>query len=228
MAFHDISLLKTLPLFYNLTEPELVQVSQALESRPYAAGQQIIQLGQTGTEVQIVLSGSVKVFIRRPMGAQMTVAILGRGEVLGELSALDAQPHSAGVMAIEPTCCLVCETNAFTALAQKMPTLSFNLLITVVRRLRRLTGHAEALATLDVAGRVAHQLLYLSHEHGCPCPEGILIPLRLTQSDLAGLCGASREKVNRVLQNLRKRRYIALDGDQFILVVNRDALSKFC
>lgn len=220
--------LESLPLFHNLTVLELARVAQVLETRSHPARREILKLGQQGIGVQILLNGSVKVFIRRPTGAQMILAFLGRGEILGEISSCDGQPHSAGVTTLEPTQCLYMKSAIFCELAQTLPTLSFNLAQLLTRRLRRLTGHTEALATLDVTGRIAYQLLFLSYEYGCACPEGTLIPLRLTQSDLASLCGASREKVNRVMQRFRIQRYIALNGDQHILIRNKDALFKLC
>ena len=81
-----------------------------------------------------------------------------------------------------------------------MPALSYNLLRIVARRLRLATAQIQALATLDLHGRVARQILALAEECGSTGQNGTMtIPLRLTQSDLAEMVGASRVRVNEVI-----------------------------
>ena len=228
MACSDIQLLKSVSIFNTLTEGELRQIGQRGEAISYPVGREITTLAQPATEVQIILSGSVKVCLRRPPLPAIIVDILGRGEILGEIGVFDPPPHSATGVTLEPTCCLWMKKCAFDELVQSLPLLNCNIVRMLGQRLRRLTEHTAALATLDVAGRVAYQLLVLAREYGCPCPDGVLISLRLTQSDLAGLSGASREKVNRILQRFRAQRYIELNCQQHIIVRNREALAKLC
>jgi CRP-like cAMP-binding protein len=85
----------------------------------------------------------------------------------------------------------------------------------------------RALAAVDVTGRIAAQLLALAREHGEPSPEGgTLIPLPLTQSDLSGLVGASRVRVNQAIAFFRRRGCISVGADQRLTVQDAGALSR--
>jgi CRP-like cAMP-binding protein len=82
------------------------------------------------------------------------------------------------------------------------------------------------LATLDVPGRVASQLLALAHEYGEEASDGVLIPITLIQADLAALVGASRVRVNQALGFFRKRNAISVDKDGRITVLDADVLAR--
>jgi CRP-like cAMP-binding protein len=111
---------------------------------------------------------------------------------------------------------------------QRYPRISLHLLITLAGRLRRTTDAYLAYSTLDVNGRLAMQLLRLSEQHGVRNSEGERIDLRLTQTDLGALVGASRESVNKVMGYFRRQGYISVDDRNQITVRNRQALQRLC
>jgi CRP/FNR family cyclic AMP-dependent transcriptional regulator len=88
------------------------------------------------------------------------------------------------------------------------------------------TEQIQALCTLDVYGKVARQLLVFGQQYGIKDEEGILIPIRLTQSDIAGLVGASRERVNQVFVDLRKRDLITVDSAYRVTILKPAELRK--
>jgi CRP/FNR family cyclic AMP-dependent transcriptional regulator len=91
----------------------------------------------------------------------------------------------------------------------------------------RLTNaHLLSMATLDVPGRVASQLLALARKYGESSPEGTRIPMRLTQADQAALVGTSRVRVNQVLGFFRKRQAILFDRDDRITILEKHALAR--
>jgi CRP/FNR family cyclic AMP-dependent transcriptional regulator len=97
------------------------------------------------------------------------------------------------------------------------------------RRLRLANEQIQALAALDVYGRVARQLLAFAQVYGAPVAGGdVVIPLRLTQTDLADLVGASRVRVNQVLVAFRESRHISVDQQQRITIHHPEALAEFC
>jgi len=110
---------------------------------------------------------------------------------------------------------------------EEMPAIARNLAGILSRRLRLADTHTRSLAALDVHGRVAAQLLAFAREYGEQLSDGgTFIPLRLTQTDLAGLVGASRVRVNQALGYYRKRGSISLDRDHRIIVHDQEALER--
>lgn len=158
-----------------------------------------------GESVYIVVTGTVKVHVVQEDGSDVIIDILGPGEVLGKMSAIDETPHSASVMALAETACLWIEARAFRGLLESMPDLERNLLRVLARRVRTLSVHVQTLSTKDIQGRIACQLLSFVREYGVTRDDGILIPIRLTQTDLADLVGSSRARVNHVLGSFKDR-----------------------
>jgi CRP/FNR family transcriptional regulator, cyclic AMP receptor protein len=110
-----------------------------------------------------------------------------------------------------------------------MPVLAHNLARILTRRLRAANAHIRSLATQNVHGRVAHQLLNLAQEYGTPGADGdLVIPVRLTQNDLAGLVGASRVRVNQALVAYKRRGLISIDQNSRITVHDSDGLGELC
>ena len=102
-------------------------------------------------------------------------------------------------------------------------------------RLRFANEQIQALCTLDVPGRVARQILALADRYGKPAAGAtpgaageVRIQLRLTQSDLGEVIGASRERVNQAIVEFKQNGYIAVDSDHRIHVRDRQALTRYC
>ena len=118
---------------------------------------------------------------------------------------------------------------AFGECLRAMPHLSYNLVQLLTRRLRLANEQIKALSTLDVRGRVARQILAFAQQYGREDAEdGVRIPLRLTQSDVAALVGASRERVNQVIVDFKESGFISVDPRHHITVHDQSALVRRC
>jgi CRP/FNR family cyclic AMP-dependent transcriptional regulator len=157
------------------------------------------------------------------------LAILGGGQLVGELSLIEQQARSATVVTLEESTLLWIDRVAWQQCLETMPALTLNLVRLLARRLRLANAQIQALATQDVFGRVARQLLAFAAEYGQPNTNGeTVIPLRLTQSDLASLVGASRVRVNQVLSFYQQRHVITIHPNYHITVLNVQALAQRC
>ena len=229
-------MLVAMPVFAELSINELLYLQAYLRPRSSRAGTQLLSLDQPNDAVYFVSSGSVKVYIQRVGRQELVLNLLGPGEVLGEMSAADRVPASATAATVEATSLLWMEGAAFKQCLKKLPRLLGNLLAIQNRRMRRLTSRVEAIATMDVSSRLAQQLLIFAHDYGKFAPagetghdaDGILLPLRLKQSDLAGLIGSSREQVNRVLSRYQTQGYISIGVNSHIVLHNLRALEEQC
>ena len=218
--------LRACGLFGHADEGTLETLASALRVRRFRKGETVFHQGDPGDALFIVASGSVKVVLPSDEGAEPAiVAVLGPGEFFGELAILDGAPHSATIVAIEPTETLVLHRDAFLALIDEQPQLRRALLASLATEIRRLTGHVEDLHFLDLPGRLSSRILRLSVD--CePEPDGsIRIPWPYTQSELAGMIGGSRQSVNRLLADLAEEGLVRIDRD-VLVVTDRDQLAR--
>ena len=225
----DPSSLVAMSLFKGLNDRELSRIAGLLHSRHVPAGTNVLMVEQPGEAVYLIESGTVKVHVEQPDGRDVILAILGADDILGEMSVADSLGRSATAITLEDSRLLWMDRAGFQRSLAEMPRLAQNLLRIMSRRLRLANARIQLLAALDVHGRVARQLLAFADEYGEPSGEGaVLIPFRLTQSDLADLVGASRVRVNQVLVDLRERGYVTVDSEHRITVRDAQRLAEQC
>jgi CRP/FNR family cyclic AMP-dependent transcriptional regulator len=225
----DGSALDDVPLFRGLRPDELTHVRGLVHRRRFPAEARIINADEAGESVYVVMSGAVKVQIERASGDEVILAILGAGEVLGEMSLVDHLGRSAAVIALEDSTLATMARAHFWQCLRTIPIMTYNLVEILSRRLRMANGEIESLAALDVEGRLARRLLDFAREYGQRAPGGgVTIPFRLTQHDLARLVGASRVRVNQVLGDYRRRNLVAIDSRFHITVLDAASLAKEC
>lgn len=221
--------LAAVPLFAALADDQLELVAKHLRRRAYGERDVIVRRDSPGDALFILMSGKVKVSYLEDEGGETIIAVLRAGDFFGELSILDGEGRSADVVALEPTDVLILSADDFRMCLANVPGIAVALLRELAGRLRRSTDWIHALSSQDVYGRIAQQLLYLSDSHGTDVPGGgRRIGLRLTQNDLAGIVGASRESVNKAMGFFKQKGYITVDSTYHITIFNRDALEKRC
>ena len=224
----DASELQKLELFRELSVTELARVNDILGRTKFPAGAMILTTDQPGEIAYIILEGTLKVSTLQSNGRELTLALLGPGEVVGELAVSDRAGRSADVIALEPAVLVWLDRGTFVQLRRDIPAITENLLRLMARRLRLANAQLQAMATLDVHGRIARQLLALGGVLGENLPDGsVRIPLRITQSDLAALVGATRVRVNEVLVGFTRRKLITVDRQHRITILDRAELEAY-
>jgi CRP/FNR family cyclic AMP-dependent transcriptional regulator len=221
------AILSEVALFRDLHSEQLSKLAAQLHQKTFPSGANVITAEERGDSVYVILEGTAKVYVTHTDGTEVILAILGPGEIVGEMSAADSLGRSASVLALEDSTLLWMDRRTFLSSMEEMPTVARNLVGILCRRLRLADTHTRSLAALDVHGRVAAQLLAFAREYGEPLSDGgTLIPLRLTQTDLAALLGASRVRVNQALGYYRKRGSISLNKDHRIIVRDEESLAR--
>ncbi|MFO1191991.1 MAG: cyclic nucleotide-binding domain-containing protein [Rhodoferax sp.] len=182
--------------------------------RRYRKGSILIQEGDTGDTMYILLDGRVKVYCTEEGGREIMFGLFGAGEYFGEM-ALDGGPRSASVATLEDCVCSVVTRARLLAFISERPEFALELLAQVIRRLRLATRDARNLAFIDVYGRLSQCLQDLAE----PRPDGTRrIPARLTHQDLASRVGCSREMVSRILKDLESGGHVRLEDRHIVLV----------
>jgi CRP-like cAMP-binding protein len=176
------------------------------QRRLYRAGERLFGEGEETDFVFLIEQGKVKISSGSPAGYEAVLAIRSAGEIVGEFSALEGQPRSASVVALDDVDGVVISGDRFRAFLRANPDAALELLSYVVTRLHEADRRRVEFGAYDVASRVARLLLELADRFGSPGPSGsgTTITVALSQHDLAGATGSSREAVARVLRDLRE------------------------
>lgn len=223
------NILSAIPLFKGLSEAQFTWIAQRAHRRLFPTGKDIITAEQPGEAVYVILHGTVKIHIEQADGQDVILSILGAGDTLGEMSLIDNVGRSASVVTLEDTLVLWMDKPAFNQMLQDFPPVALNLIRILSSRVRLSDELIKSLATLDVYGRVARQLLAFARRYGEQAADGTtLIPIHLTQGDIADLVGASRKRVNQVMVLFREQGFISIDPAGKIVVLDRAALAKYC
>ncbi len=212
--------------FLSVLDPEQ---SEALRDhgivRSFRKGQAIFHQGGSSDRVVVLLKGRVKVSTLTEEGKEIVLAFRGPGDLLGELSALDGEARSASVETIEPVEALAVPASDFRSFLIAHPEVALLLLRMLSRRLRDADRKRVEYGAHDTVGRVSARLVELAERYGEPVKRGVQIGLPISQEELAGWTGASREAVSKALQTLRKVGWVVTERRR-ITVLDLESLRR--
>ena len=197
-----------------LMSDALAELAARGEVRRYRKGTLLIQEGDQGDTIFIILSGKLRAYSVGDNDREITYGVYGPGEYLGELS-LDGGPRSASVITLEACSCSVVGRRTLERFVGERPEFAFELLAKVIRRARTATHSARQLALNDVYGRLRALLQGAAQ----PQPAGTQrVVDRLTHQEMANRLGCSREMVSRLMKDLERGGYLQVQNSQFVLV----------
>jgi CRP/FNR family transcriptional regulator, cyclic AMP receptor protein len=206
------------PLFRALdTEAQQALESSMTEVR-VSRGQSLFEEGDPGDRLYVITDGKIKLGRTSQDGRENLLAILGQGEMFGELSLFDPGPRTATATAVTDTVLKGLGHSDLQPWLTGRPEVATQLLKALARRLRKTNEHMADLVFSDVPGRVAKQLLDLARRFGQQTDEGVRVTHDLTQEELAQLVGASRETVNKALADFASRGFLRLEGRAVVIL----------
>ena len=206
------------PLFSALDAEAAAALRASMVERRVPRGSVIFSEGEAGDRMYVVLDGKVKLGQTSTDGRESLLAVLGPGEVFGELSLFDPGPRTATATAVTDVVVIGLGHDNLRPWLAGRPEVAESLLQALAQRLRRTNEALADLVFSDVPGRVAKQLLDLADKFGQPSPEGVVVHHDLTQEELAQLVGASRETVNKALADFAQRGWIEVDQREVTLL----------
>lgn len=174
--------------------------------------------GDQGDRLYVITEGKIKLGQTSADGRESLLAILGPGELLGELSLFDPGPRTATATALTDTTLMGLGHQALRPWLAGRPEVAEALLAALAQRLRRTNEQMADLVFSDVPGRVAKTLLELGEKFGRELPDGLHVTHDMTQEELAQLVGASRETVNKALADFASRGWIRLESRSVVLL----------
>ncbi|WP_432832086.1 Crp/Fnr family transcriptional regulator [Dactylosporangium sp. CA-092794] len=199
-------------------EPEAAEeLAGNFEQVEIRRGEVLFTEDEPGDSLYIVLSGKIKLGRRSLDGRQNLLAIMGPGDMVGELALFDPGPRTATATAVVDSRVARLAKPSLRPWLTRRPEISEQLLRVLARRLRRTNDALADLIFTDVPGRVAKKLLQLAGPFGTRDGGVLRVTHDLTQEELAQLVGASRETVNKALADFSSRGWIRLDGKSVII-----------
>ena len=217
--------LSRLPLFAALDDEDTALLESALTTRKVPRGHVVFREGDAGDRLFVVLDGKVKIYRSAADGRENLLAVLGAGDMFGELSLFDPGPRTASVSAVTQSRLASLDHDDLRPFLLERPAVAAQLLQALAQRLRRTNESLADLVFTAVPGRVAKALLDLAEKFGTEVADGTRVQHDLTQEELAQLVGASRETVNKALSEFASRGWIRLEG-RTVLLLDRDRLVR--
>jgi CRP/FNR family cyclic AMP-dependent transcriptional regulator len=205
MAINPISKSRFASVPEALSRPLFV----AARPRGLKAGEVLFAAGDDGDGCYLLDRGLLKVTVTSSRGEERTIAILGPGAVVGELSMIDGRPRSASVVALNDCLLRFTSWDAFAKFMGTHPE-AFQALVAILAfRLRQADDGLAATTFLSVKGRVARALVELAELVGISSGAGqIVLHEKISLADLAAMAGVARENVSRVMSEWRRRNLI--------------------
>lgn len=207
------------PLFAALDPEAAAALRAATNVVRIAKGGILFREGDPGDRLYVIEEGKIKLGTASADGRDALLAVIGPGEMIGELSLFDPGPRTATATALTDVVAREVGHDALRPWLSGRPEVAEALLTALARRLRRTNEAMSDLVFSDVPGRVAKALLDLGERFGVPQADGgITVTHDMTQEELAQLVGASRETVNKALADFASRGWIRLESRSVILL----------
>lgn len=214
---------RSTPFFAGLPPETVAQATAHIVMRSHPAGQVILLENDWGSSVYFILDGWAKIRTYNLDGKEVTLNILGKGEIFGEMAPLDEVPRSTDVITLAPTVIANMPAQDFVQLLNTEPQSGIRLAQLMARRLRQVNRRLR-LRESDSTSRVVDVLLFLADGQGVQRAEGLDIP-NLPHRELSSLSGLARETVTRVLSKLERKELIMRDRD-ILRIPDPQALEK--
>ena len=213
------------PLFAALSDEDAKALLERMSRTRIERGDVLFSEGDQGDRLYVITSGKVKLGRKSPDGRENLLAILGPGEMFGELSLFDPGPRTTTATAVAGTDLVGLSHPDLSEFVAARPEVAVKMLGSIALRLRRTNEALGDLVFTDVPGRVAKALLDLKSRFGRPVDEGTLVAHDLTQEELAQLVGASRETVNKALADFASRGWVKLEA-RAVTILDEERLQR--
>jgi CRP/FNR family cyclic AMP-dependent transcriptional regulator len=204
-----------------LTAGERADFVKRARRRRWKRGEVLIREADRSDWVLLIEAGRVKATSYTAGGAEVVLAVRGPGALVGELSAVSREPRSATVQALEPVTAHIMPLPDFEVYLKEHGRVAYLLMRLIAERLRDADRKRIEFGAQDTTGRVAARLIELADRFGAPIPGepgAVRIALPLSQDELAGWIGASREAVSKALGVLRTAGWIRTSRLQVVVL----------
>ena len=205
----------SIPFLSELPAAALAPALAHAAIRNHPANQTILLENDWGSSVYFVLSGWLKIRTYNADGREITLNIVGRGEIVGEMAAIEQAPRSTDVLSLTPATIVNIPAADFVRLLTTEPLAGMRLAQLMARRLRQVNRRLR-LRESNSSSRVADTLLFLVEGQGKTVEKGVEIP-NLPHRELSSMSGLARETVTRVLAKMEAAGLVDRSNDMMLI-----------
>ncbi len=213
----DSTLFHETTLFASLDNQALETIVSAGQDLQLNRGDVLFREGETPDELFVVVSGRIAIANKSIDGRESMVALMEEGDLFGEMGLFDGRGRSAEARALETSVVTAVPYGPVRAVYENDPSLLWKVVDMLAGRLRTMDAALADSVFLDVTGRTAKRLLELAG-----VDDEFSLPI--TQEELAGMVGASRERVNKAIASFIRLGWIE-QIDRTYRITNREQLT---
>jgi CRP/FNR family transcriptional regulator, cyclic AMP receptor protein len=219
-----MNVLKKVSLFASLSEPDQEKLTSLLRRKRLGKGEILFQQGDEGTALYIIAEGRIKISLSRRMD-NVTLAILGQGEFLGEMALLDELPRSADAIALDDSQLYVLNRKDFLSFLNSNAQAVDAILNSLSRRLRKTDDQLAEMCFLNLSARLAKRLVELAETQQPEADNPNAYDLKISQQELGNILGVSRESINKELKILRDKGVLSTSRNS-VHILDIESLKK--
>lgn len=209
--------IRKIPRFANLGLEEMQWLSDKALLRHYKLGEPIFFEGDECTHCLIIIQGEAKVFKVLESGREIILGIIQSGEAIGEVSLLDGTHLPANAMAHKDCTVFALEREVYHKLLKKYPAVVHSIIRDLTLRMRSLRIRVETLSEQGVQSRISQLLQSFSREIGRSTSGSVMVPVRLSRGEIAGMVGARIETVIRIMSRWQKEGIVETLDNGFLI-----------
>lgn len=217
MKSSDIHILKKAPVFSELSDEDLEQISSVTIEKNLRKGTIIFMEGDKGEAFYFIKSGKVKVSKTTADGRELIFGIFSDGDVFAEVALFNDVLYPAGAEVIEDSCIGMIRNEDLENLIRKNSEIAIHIIKVFSKKLYNSQQKVKELALGDTYARTAQTIMKLAQNNGKKTSEGIELNLNLSRQELANLIGTARETVSRALSQFKKEGSINIDRKKIII-----------
>jgi CRP-like cAMP-binding protein len=209
--------LARVPPFNGLAAAQRDELAALTRSQQLERRAELFHKGDEGSELYLVVEGRLKALTTSLEGDDIVFNIHGPGDLVGEIAMLAELPRTATIAALEPCELLALGRRDLLDFLRRHPDVAVQMLAYVSKRLAHLSELVEDTLFLRLPQRLAKKLLELSADYGDETPAGLRLDLKLSQSELGDLIGATRESVNKQLRTWASEGLLSFDAGHLVI-----------
>ncbi len=217
MSGEQPNTLANVGLFRGLPDATRQALEKRCRWRNFAAHEQIIDRQSTSQDVYFIVHGRVRVVNYSMSGREIAFDEIESGSYFGELAAIDGEPRSANIVALETTTVAMLSSEAFRAALEENPELALQLMLRMSSIIRASTERIMDLSTLGANNRIYAELLRLAKSDIREDNTAVITPVPI-HGDIASRVSTTRETVARVLSELSRLELVKRERNRLVIL----------